>query len=401
MHHLLVGDRLSVVQTRTGDEEASMNRQSDMEERSRPPTGEVVVIGGGQAGLSVGYELAKRDLPFVILDANERIGDSWRKRWDSLRLFTPARYDGLPGWPFPASAWSFPTKDEMADYLEAYAARFDLPVRTGVRVDGLSREADRYVVAAGDHRFEADHVVVASGAYQSPWVPAFATELDPGIVQLHSSEYRNPSQLQEGGVLVVGAANSGAEIALEVSRDHRTWLSGRHPGQEPTRPGSRWDRLLTPVIWFMFSKVLTVKTPIGRKVRRELHSRGLPLARVRPENFTAAGIERVPRTTGAQDGLPVLDDGRDLEVANVIWCTGFVPDFTWIDLPVFAEDGSPVHDRGIVRSEPGLYFVGLFFLYAVTSSLVGGVGRDAEHIAKHIASRELNSRPRVRAPVGA
>jgi putative flavoprotein involved in K+ transport len=401
MRHLLVGDRLSVVQTRTGDEEASMNRQRDMEERSRPPTDEVVVIGGGQAGLSVGYQLAKRDLPFVILDANERIGDSWRKRWDSLRLFTPARYDGLPGWHFPASAWSFPTKDEMADYLEAYAARFDLPVRTGVRVDGLSREADRYVVAAGDRRFEVDHVVVASGAYQSPWVPAFAPELDPGIVQLHSSEYRNPSQLQEGGVLVVGAANSGAEIALEVSRDHQTWLSGRHPGQEPTRPGSRWDRLLTPVIWLMFSHVLTVKTPIGRMVRRKLHSRGLPLARVRPEDITAAGIERVPRTTGARGGLPVLDDGRDLEVANVIWCTGFVPDFTWIDLPIFAEDGGPVHDRGIVRSEPGLYFVGLFFLYAAASSLVGGVGRDAEHIAKHIASRELNSRPRVRAAVGA
>jgi putative flavoprotein involved in K+ transport len=368
-----------------------------MEERSRPPAGEVIVIGGGQAGLATGYHLAKQGRPFVILDANDRIGDSWRKRWDSLRLFTPARYDGLPGWPFPAPAWTFPTKDEMADYLEAYAARFDLPVRTGFRVDGLFREADRYVVVAGDRRFEVDHVVVASGAYHTPRVPAFAPELDPGIVQLHSSEYRNPSQLQEGGVLVVGAANSGAEIALDVSRDHLTWLSGRHPGQEPTRPGSRWDRLLTPVIWFLFQHVLTLKTPIGRKVRRELHSRGIPLARVRPEDITAAGIERVPRTTGARGGRPVLDDGRDLEVANVIWCTGFVPDFPWIDLPIFAEDGAPVHDRGIVRSAPGLYFVGLFFLYAAASSLVGGVGRDAEYIARHIASREVNSRPRVRA----
>ena len=190
---------------------------------------ETVIIGGGQAGLSVGYHLARRDRRFVILDANQRIGDAWRERWDSLRLFTASRYDGLPGWPFPAPAWSFPTKDEVADYLEAYAARFDLPVRTGIRVDGLSREADRYVVAAGDRRFEADHVVVASGAYPRPRIPAFAPELDPGIVQLHSSEYRDPSQLQEGCVLVVGAANSGAEIALEVSRGHRTWLSGRHP----------------------------------------------------------------------------------------------------------------------------------------------------------------------------
>jgi putative flavoprotein involved in K+ transport len=301
---------------------------------------------------------------------------------------------------------AFPTKDEMADYLESYAARFDLPVRTGVKVDGLSREGDRYVVEAGDRRFEADNAVVASGAYQSPRIPAFAPELDPGIVQLHSSEYRDPSQLQEGGVLVVGAANSGAEIALEVSRDHVTWLSGRHPGQEPFRPGSRWDRLLLPVVWFMASRVLTVKTPFGRAVRHKFHAQGathvgLPLARVRLKDFTAAGIERVPKTAGARGGLPVLDDGRVLEVANVIWCTGFVSDFAWIDLPVFAEDGGPLHDRGVVGSEPGLYFVGMVFLYALASSLVGGVGRDAEYIAKHIASREPDGRLRTDELVGA
>ena len=159
-----------------------------------------------------------------------------------------------------------------------------------------------------------------------------------------------------------------------------------------------------PVVWFLVSNVLTVKTPIGRMVRRKFRSRGLPLARVRPKDFTAVGIERVPRTAGARGGLPVLDDGRDLEVANVIWCTGFTPDFPWIDLPVFAEDGGPVHDRGIVGSEPGLYFVGLFFLYAVSSSLVGGVGRDAEHIAKHIAkhiaSHSPNSRPTAQVAAG-
>jgi putative flavoprotein involved in K+ transport len=371
-----------------------------MDGASGPEQYETVIIGGGQAGLSVGHHLARRGRRFVILDANQRIGDAWRKRWDSLHLFTPARYNGLPGWPFPAPAWSFPTKDEVADYLEAYAARFELPVRTGVRVDRLSREGDRYVVAVGERRFEADQVVVASGAYQRPRIPAFAPELDPGIVQLHSSQYRGPSQLQAGGVLVVGAANSGAEIALEVSRDHRTWLSGRHPGQEPFHPGGRWDPLLLPVVWFVASHVVTVKTPIGRMVRQKFQigadghpSRGLPLGRIRPKDFTAAGIQRVPRTAGARDGLPVLDDGRVLEVANVIWCTGFVPDFAWIDLPVFGEDGGPVHDRGVVGSEPGLYFVGLNFLYAMNSSLVGGVGRDAEHIAKHIASRQPNGRP--------
>src|SRR5918993_125601 len=188
------------------DEVAATTRQGDLEERSRPPAGEVVVIGGGQAGLATGYHLAKQGLPFVILDANDRIGDSWRKRWDSLRLFTPARYDGLPGWPFPAPAWSFPTKDEMADYLEAYAAMFDLPVLTGVRVDGLSRETDRYVVVAGDRRLEADHIVVASGAYQSPRIPPFASDLDPGVVQLHSSHR------------FASGSTSRAAASLEASR---------------------------------------------------------------------------------------------------------------------------------------------------------------------------------------
>lgn len=358
---------------------------------------ETIIIGGGQSGLSVGYYLAKRDRPFVILDANERIGDSWRKRWDSLRVFTPARYDGLPGWPFPAPAWSFPSKDEVADYLEAYSARFDLPVRSGVRVDRLSREGSRYLVSSGTRRFEADHVVVASGAYQSPRVPAFALELDPSIVQMHSSDYRNTSQLREGGVLVVGAANSGAEIALEASRDHRTWLSGRHPGHEPVRPGSRWDRLFMPLMWFAASHVLTVNSPIGRKVRgRFLYegmSRGIPLARVRKKDIATAGIERVQRTAGVRDGLPLLEDGRVLEVTNVIWCTGFTSDFAWIDLPVLDEYGDPVHDRGVVGSEPGLYFVGLLFLYALASALIGGVGRDAEYIARFIAEREPKDFP--------
>jgi putative flavoprotein involved in K+ transport len=363
-----------------------------------PERVETVVIGAGQAGLATGYHLARRGRQFVILDANQRIGDPWRTRWDSLRLFTPARYNGLPGWPFPAPAWSYPTKDQVADYLEAYAARFELPVRIGVRVDRLSRAGDRYVVAAGERRFQADQVVVASGAYQRPRIPTFAPELDPGIVQLHSSRYRDPSQLQEGGVLVVGAANSGTEIALELSGDHQTWLSGRHPGQEPFGTGSRKDRLVLPVVWFMASHVLTVRTPMGRTVRRKFHGRGIPLARANRERLDrATGIQRVPRTAGVRGGLPVLDDGRVLEVANVLWCTGFVPDFGWIDLPVFDQDGAPLHDRGIVGAEPGLYFVGLLFLYALSSPLVGGVGRDAEHIAEHIAARHPDGRPEAAA----
>jgi putative flavoprotein involved in K+ transport len=356
--------------------------------RMGPERFETVIVGGGQAGLATGHHLAQRGRPFVILDAGRRVGDPWRARWDSLRLFTPGRYSGLPGWPFPAPAWHYPTKDELADYLEAYAARFELPVRSGVAVDGLTRREDRFLLTAGDRRFEADNVVVASGAYHHPSIPAFAPELDPAIRQLHSSGYRRPGQLREGGVLVVGAANSGAEIAVEASTAHQTWLSGRHPGSEPTRAGSRLDRLLTPPFWFAISRVLTVDTPIGRKVRPRLMGAGTPLARVRRRDLDAAGIERVPRTVGARGGLPLLEDGRVLEVANVLWCTGFRHDFAWIDLPVLDADGEPRHDHGVVASQPGLYFVGLFFLTAVSSALVGGVGQDAERIAAAIATRE-------------
>ncbi len=349
---------------------------------------DTIVIGAGQAGLSVGYYLARQGRDFVILDAGERVGDSWRKRWDSLRLFTPARFDGLAGMPFPAPGHTFPTKDEMAGYLEAYARRFNLPVRTGVRVDRLSKEGDRFVLAAGDRRFEADNVVVAMANYQKPRVPGFARELDPGIVQFHSAEYRNPSQLRNGGVLIVGAANSGAEIAMEVTRTHQTLLSGRTPGQVPCRidaPAARF--VLTPlVLRFVFHRVLTVDTPIGRRSRAKTASHGLALIRVKNGDLVAAGVERVPRTVGVQDGRPVLDDGRVLDVANVIWATGFDPDFAWIDLPVHGAH-EPLHERGVATGAPGLYFVGLHFQYAQSSSMIHGVGRDAKYIAARIAAR--------------
>src|SRR5215216_1969581 len=383
-----------------------MNTKSDLEERNRPATAGsenfgTVIIGGGQAGLSVGYHLKMQGRPFVILDANERIGDAWRKRWDSLLLFTPARYDGLAGWRFPAPAMSFPTKDEMADYLEAYAARFDLPVRTGVEVDGLSRQADRYVLTVGSRRFESEHMVVATGANQVPKVPAFADELRSSIVQLHSSQYRNPSQLQEGAVLVVGAGNSGAEIAFEVSRTHPTYLSGKPSGQLPARHGPVAARFFFPVVRFVGHHVLTLRTPIGRKVQPKFISHGAPLIRVKLKDLIAAGVEQVPRTVGIEDGRPTLEDGRVLDVSNVIWCTGFREEFPWIDLPIFGEDGRPLHERGVVVGEPGLYFVGLLFQYAGSSDVLPGVGRDAEYIAKHIASSEPNGRRTAHALAGA
>jgi putative flavoprotein involved in K+ transport len=347
---------------------------------------ETVVIGGGQAGLSLGYYLKRLGRPFVILDANERIGGSWRTRtWSSLRLFTPARYNGLPGWPFPAPSWSYPTARETADYLEAYAARFELPVRLGKRVDRVTRVDGRYVVEAGGKRFTADCVVAANGFYGTPNVPEFAAELDPRIVQMHSSEYRDPSQLRPGGVLLVGAGNSGADIALEVSKTHRTWLSGPDKGQIPFRIEHPLRRLVVPVLWFVASHVLTVRTPLGRKARPQVLAHGAPRIRVKSKDLDAAGVEQVPRTVRVENGRPVLEDGRVLDVANVIWCTGFRHDFGWLDVPAFDGEGAPVHERGIA-AEPGLYFLGLDFLFSFTSENVGGVHRDAKHIARHIAS---------------
>jgi putative flavoprotein involved in K+ transport len=349
---------------------------------------DTIVIGGGQAGLSTGYYLKQQGRDFIILDANARIGDSWRKRWESLRLFTPARYDGLPGMPFPAPAHVFPTKDEMAEYLEAYAARFELPVRTGVRVDRLSRRGDRFVVTAGDQRFESEHIVVAMGTYQKPYVPPFAQELNPSIVQLHSSEYRDPSQLQDGGVLIVGAGNSGAEIALEAVRSRPTWMSGRDTGHIPFRIEGVASRLFLArlVLRFGFHHLLTVKTPIGRKLRAKFLTQAGPLIRVKPKDLALAGVERIPKTIGVRDGLPVLEGDRVLDVANVVWCTGFHPGFSWIDLPVLGEE-EPMHERGVVAKEPGLYFVGLHFLYAMSSGMIQGVGRDAAYIVKDIVAR--------------
>ena len=358
---------------------------------------ETVIIGGGQAGLSAGYYMARRGLPFTILDQNDRIGDAWRKRWDSLHLFTPSRYNGLPGMPFPGSPSAYASKDETADYMEAYARHFQLPVQTGVKVDRLTRIGDRFEVVSGDDSFLADNVVVATGGYHSPRIPSFAPELDQGIVQLHSSEYRNPSQLHEGGVLVVGAGNSGAEIAIELARHHQTWLSGPDTGQEPTRAGTIPDRLFTPILWFMATRVLTVKTPLGRKVRDHFLDppRGIPLGRVRRKDIVAAGVERVPRTTGVRGGYPLLEDGRVLEVSNVVWCTGFTPGFQWIDITLPTHNGIPIHNRGIVESCPGLYFIGLLFLYSLSSPLVGGVGRDAKYIVGHVVSRRSEGRAKI------
>jgi putative flavoprotein involved in K+ transport len=362
---------------------------------------DVLVIGGGQAGLSVGYHLQRRGLRFLIVDGSERVGDVWRKRWDSLRLFTPAWLDSLDGLPFPAHAHHFPTKDEMGDYLEAYAKHFKLPIELGVRVERLERSDSAYRVLTNRGEYRANQVVVAMSSYQRRRVPAWASELSREIVQIHSSDYHNPKELRDGPVLIAGAGNSGAEIAVELAaHGHRVLLAGRPTGFVPFRISSflgRWllCRLLLRVV---FHRILTIRTKIGRKARTQMISKGGPLIRQRPEDLARAGVQRVSKLTGVERGLPRLADGSVPQIANVIWATGFENGLDFIALPIFDEQGEVRHDGGVVRDQPGLFFVGQHFLYSFSSTMIHGVGRDAERIAGAVAERAASATAKAPLP---
>lgn len=346
---------------------------------------DTVVIGGGQAGLAAGYHLQRQGREFVILDARARTGDSWRERWDSLHLFTPARYCELDGMRFPGRRDAFVSKDQMADYLEAYAQKFQLPIRHGVPVERLSSDGGKFEISAAGREIRANNVVVAMSNYQSPRVPPFASQLSKDILSLHSQEYRNPGQLKAGPVLVVGFGNSGAEIAMDVAGTRPTILSGEPGFVIPWRIGTFVARNgIIHLLRFIAHHVLTVRTPIGRRMRDQGRE-AAPVVRVKPADLAAAGVERVSRITGVRDGLPLSEDGRVHEVANVIWCTGYRPGFAWIDLPILGEHGLPEHELGAVRAYPGLYFMGLPFTYSLSSAIVTGVSRDAKRIAAQIA----------------
>jgi putative flavoprotein involved in K+ transport len=354
---------------------------------------ETAIIGAGQAGLSTAYHLQRLGRPCLILDGNKQVGDNWRTHWDSLKLYSPAALDGLPGMPFPGPRWSYPTKDQVAAYLTAYARRFALPVRTLSRVERLEAADGKYVLWIGDDRIIADNVVVATGTFgRTPYIPDFALELDPSIRQLHSSEYRRLEQLKPGPVLVVGASHSGTDIAFEAASMHPTVLVGRDPGQMPVRLDHWSARFFWPIFLFVGRHVLTRRTPIGRKIMDEDRFHGGPMLRVKRSDLQVRGVERIlDRVTGFEDGRPVLADGRVLDVTNVVWCTGFRQVFDWIDLPIIGADGWPREMRGVVAEAPGLFFCGLAFQYAFSSMLVAGVGRDAAYIAKQIDARVVKS----------
>jgi putative flavoprotein involved in K+ transport len=355
---------------------------------------ETLIIGAGQAGLATAYHLTRAGRDVLVVEAQERVGDGWRQQWDTLRLYSPARYDGLPGMGFPAPAWSFPGKDEVADYFESYAEHFDLPVRLGQRVDRLEADGDRFLATLGDRTIGADNVVVATGTFgRTPLVPEYADRLDPLIMQLHSSEYRRPGQLRDGPVLVVGASHSGADVAYEVAETHPTTLCGRDPGQIPVRLGTPLFRLVFPIVVFVFTHVLSRRTPMGRKEMNEFRFHGGPALRVKRADLLARGVERIQeRVVGVENGRPLLADGRVADVTNVVWCTGFRQAFDWVDLPVFDEHGWPDELRGVVERVPGLFFCGLAFQSAASSMLIRGACRDAAYVAKRIEQRPRSGR---------
>jgi putative flavoprotein involved in K+ transport len=345
-----------------------------------------VVIGGSQSGLATGYHLKKIGEDFIILEASDKIGCTWAKRWDSLKLFSPPSFNKLPGWSFPSSKGGPDTKDEMAAYLAGYAEKLDLPVNCGVKVTAVGRAGKCFSLTTSAGSLTADRVVVATGAHQFPYTPAFSNDLDTDVFQLHSDDYRNPGLLPSGDIVIVGSAISGIQIALELYKSRKIAVAGA-PTYVIPRGLSQISQKLD---WWLLQNILTIKTPMGRKIRTQFVKGGGAFHYLLQE-MNESDIPRIGRIAGVKDGKLMLESGEKAEASVIIWCTGHRPDFSWIKENVTDEKGWPLTERGI-SSVDGLYFVGMPFQFGLTSSLVPGVGRDAGFISKDIEARRRSSR---------
>lgn len=349
-----------------------------------------VIVGGGQAGLSTAYHLQRLGVDCVVLEASQRVGDQWRHQYDSLRLFTANKFNRLPGLGFPGDPWGFAGKEDVAAALQGYAERFDLPVRTGSPVRRVSRDPEGFRIVTPTHTHLARTVVLATGPFgQLPRTPGLAGELDPQILQLHSSQYRRPGQLRAGPVLVVGGGHSGCDIALEVAHAGLpTTLSGRDAGQIPVPWDSPLLHVIMPLVMLQHAHVYHRRTPMGRRMRPMVLQHGAPRLRVQAKDLDDAGVVRTQaRVTGTLDGRPLLADGTVVEAANVIWATGFRHDYSWLDVPVLDADGWPREYRGVATDVEGVFFCGLAFQTSMSSMNFYGVGRDARYVARRIADR--------------
>jgi len=366
------GSELSAVNINPGDEES----------RERV---EVAVVGGGQAGLAMGYFLAGQDRRFVILERGDSIAPAWRERWDSLKLFTPRAYSSLPGLSFPGEPDDYPTRGDVIAYLERYAEEFDLPIELNSDVRRLFREDGRYVLELDGRRITADAVVVATGPFQAPYVPKLAEELDPDVWQAHSTGYRRPSDVPDGTALVAGGGNTGFQIAKELSATHKVLLSvGSRQQPLPQRVAGR------DLFWWLTKTGLIHKT-VDSRLGQRLKDRDTLIGSSSRELKRRYGVELKPRAIRGSGLTVTFEDGSEVEVDAVIWATGYRPDYAWIDLPIFQPDGRPSHRRG-VTDVPGLYFLGLTWQHTRGSALIGWVNEDAEFIAEQIpALQEANT----------
>jgi putative flavoprotein involved in K+ transport len=338
---------------------------------------EVIVVGGGQAGLAMGYFLREQERDFTILEAADQPAAAWLARWDSLRLFTPARYSGLPGLSFPGDGDRYPRRDEVATYLAAYARELDLPVQLDSRVRSLRRADNTYVLETEGRTYEAEQVVVATGPFQVPRVPPIADQLDPSVVQLHSSEYRRPSDLPEGPVLVVGGGNSGFQIAEELSASHKVHLAiGSRQTPLP-------QRLIGRDLFWYLERTGLIRKSVDSRIGQRLSGRDTLIGST-PRAIRRRGVEIHARAVAAAESTVAFSDGVKLEVAAIIWATGFRSDYSWIDAPTFDESGALLHRRGVTGS-PGLYFLGLTWQYTRGSALLGWVKEDARYLARRIS----------------
>jgi len=339
---------------------------------------EVVVIGGGQAGLAVGYFLAQQKRRFTILEAAGEPAAAWRSRWNSLRLFTPARYDSLPGLDFPGDPDSYPSRDDVVAYLADYARHFELPVEFNSRVQSVHAREGGFVVEVADRRYDADKVVVATGPFQVPFTPAIAADLSDGVVQLHSSDYRSPTDLPAGTTLVVGGGNTGFQIAAELARSRQVHLA------VGTRQTPLPQRILGRDLFRYLEALGVLNKTVTSRIGQRMKDRET-LIGSSPRGARRQGIDVRPRATGARETTVSFDDGTDLAVDGVVWATGYRLDHSLVKLPIHDDRGDIKHRRG-VTDVPGLYFLGLSWQHTRGSALLGWVKDDAQYIAERIAA---------------
>jgi putative flavoprotein involved in K+ transport len=338
---------------------------------------DVVVVGGGQAGLAAAWHLHQLGLRFLILEAAGELGHTWHARWESLRLFTPAEHDALPGLPFPAPAGSYPGKDAVAEYLRGYAAAFDLPVELNAQVTELRRTDGGFQLISADRTYTARQVIVATGPFQTPFVPPLAAGLDDSVIQVHSADYRSPDGLPEGPALVVGGGNSGFQIAEELAGTRPVELS--IGSAYPALP----QRLLGRDLFWWLTRVGFMRVTVGSRLGRRLQARETLIGTGR-RAMQRAGVRFRPRLVDAAGRTVRFADGSSREVAVVVWATGYRPDHAWIDVPGVLRDGRIVHTRG-VTGVPGLYFLGLPWQHTRGSALLGFVADDAAHVTAQLA----------------